>query len=261
MSQMFVRGIAEIAEALVAMRRLRKFLEYDEKRTFALPDSDRNDLKDKMMKLNGDTNEKEKLVEPKPTISPEIAVSLKNVTCTWTSQEKIKEAAFKKSKKIKKVNHEEPTIQQSEDPPTLSNISIDIRKGHLVGIIGHVGSGKSSLLQVILKEIELQSGSLVVRGSTAYTNQEPWIFNSSIRQNILFGLEYDKERYDKTVAACGLDSDFKQFPYSDLTLVGERTLSGGQKARVSLARAVYRAADIILLDDPLSAVGKWTFNM
>lgn len=84
--------------------------------------------------------------------------------------------------------------------------------------------------------------------------QEPWIFNSSIRQNILFGLEYDKDRYDKTVGACGLDSDFKQFPYSDLTTVGEKTLSGGQKARVSLARAVYRAADIILLDDPLSAV-------
>lgn len=199
--------------------------------------------------------QKEKLMETKSAVPEDLAISMRNITCTWTTQENIKEAAFKQSHKKQKLQ-EEKDPEHPNEPPTLSNISIDIKKGHLVGIIGHVGSGKSSLLQVILKEMDIQAGSLVVRGSTAYTNQEPWIFNSTIRQNIIFGLEYDKDQYDKTVNACGLDSDFKQFPYGDLTAVGEKTLSGGQKARVSLARAVYRASDIILLDDPLSAVGE-----
>lgn len=109
-------------------------------------------------------------MEPKSTVPDDIAISMKNITCTWTSQEKMKEAAFEHSHKVKKPVVE-PQTQISDEPPTLKNISMEIKKGHLVGIIGHVGSGKSSLLQVILKEMELQSGSLVVRGTTAYTNQ------------------------------------------------------------------------------------------
>ena len=90
----------------------------------------------------------------------------------------------------------------------------------------------------------------------SYASQEPWVFAATIRQNIIFGQEYDKRRYHDVIRTCSLEKDFKQLPDGDLTVVGDRgaSLSGGQKARINLARAIYRNADIYLLDDPLSAV-------
>lgn len=100
------------------------------------------------------------------------------------------------------------------------------------------------------------SGDLIVNGTVSYASQEPWVFASTIKQNIVFGQEYNKHRYNDVVRVCALHKDFKQFPHGDMTIVGDRgaSLSGGQKARINLARAVYRNADIYLLDDPLSAV-------
>lgn len=113
-----------------------------------------------------------------------------------------------------------------------------------------------SIIQVILRELPVISGNVEINGVISYASQEPWLFAASIRQNILFGLPYDKERYKIVVKKCALERDFTLFPYGDRTIVGERgaSLSGGQKARISLARAVYRKADIYLLEDPLSAV-------
>ncbi|CAH2068593.1 unnamed protein product, partial [Iphiclides podalirius] len=138
----------------------------------------------------------------------------------------------------------------------LKNISVRIRKGKLCAIIGAVGSGKSSILQLLLKELPAATGSISVYGKVSYACQEAWLFPSTVRENILFGLPYDKEKYKQVCRACSLEKDFKQFPYGDQTLVGERgvSLSGGQRARINLARAVYREADVYLLDDPLSAV-------
>ncbi len=95
-----------------------------------------------------------------------------------------------------------------------------------------------------------------VQGRLSYASQETWIFPATIRQNILFGLEMDEKRYWEIVKLCCLGDDLKQWPDGDMTLVGEKgvTLSGGQKARVNLARAIYQQADIYLMDDPLSAV-------
>lgn len=100
------------------------------------------------------------------------------------------------------------------------------------------------------------SGTKIVSGSISYASQEPWVFGGSVRQNILFGSYFNKKRYNEVVRVCSLEKDFQQFPDGDLSLVGDRgaSLSGGQKARINLARAVYREADIYLLDDPLSAV-------
>ncbi|XP_045455242.1 ATP-binding cassette sub-family C member 4-like [Melitaea cinxia] len=138
----------------------------------------------------------------------------------------------------------------------LKNISLRIRKGKLCAIIGAVGSGKSSVLQLILKELPAATGSVSIYGDISYASQEAWLFPSTVRENILFGLPYDPVKYKKVCSVCTLEKDFKQFPYGDQTLVGERgvSLSGGQRARINLARAVYREADIYLLDDPLSAV-------
>lgn len=99
-------------------------------------------------------------------------------------------------------------------------------------------------------------GSCNVKGRIAYASQEPWIFSANIRQNILCGSNYDAGRYKKIIKACALDKDFELLPQGDQTAVGERgvSLSGGQKARINLARCLYVDADIYLLDDPLSAV-------
>lgn len=100
------------------------------------------------------------------------------------------------------------------------------------------------------------SGNIEINGTLSYASQESWVFAATIRQNITFGQEYEKKRYNEVVTVCALKKDFEQFADGDLTLVGDRgsSLSGGQKARINLARCVYRNADIYLLDDPLSAV-------
>ncbi|XP_023233961.1 multidrug resistance-associated protein 4-like [Centruroides sculpturatus] len=140
--------------------------------------------------------------------------------------------------------------------PTLDDISLSIKPGELLTIIGSVGSGKTSLLMSILREIPIISGRVSVKGKVSYASQEAWIFNGTIRENILFGEEYQKKKYSDILKITALEKDISLFPEEDLTVVGERgvMMSGGQKARINLARALYVDADIFLLDDPLSAV-------
>ncbi|CAG9859551.1 unnamed protein product [Phyllotreta striolata] len=206
MSAMFVRGFSEIAELLVAIRRVQGFLVSDEYRAVVKTQNNNDKIFfDKML------------------------ISLKNLTVKWSPDSK-------------------------ED--ALRQVNFDASKGKLVGVIGPVGAGKSSLLQTILGELEVKAGCIEVGGSISYASQEPWVFAATMRQNITFGASFDKKRYNEVVKACALEKDFKQFAQGDLTIVGERgaSLSGGQKARINLARALYRDADIYLLDDPLSAV-------
>ncbi|XP_072300703.1 ATP-binding cassette sub-family C member 4-like isoform X3 [Eucyclogobius newberryi] len=142
------------------------------------------------------------------------------------------------------------------ETPTLNNMTFTVTSEQLLAVIGPVGAGKSSLLCAILGELSQQSGLIKVRGDVSYTSQLPWILPGTIRSNILFGKEFDSQKYNRVVRACALKRDLDLMPAGDLTVVGDRgtNLSGGQKARVSLARAVYQDADIYLLDDPLSAV-------
>ncbi|KAL6414685.1 Metal resistance protein YCF1 [Ilyonectria robusta] len=143
-----------------------------------------------------------------------------------------------------------------EDRNALKDIHFTAYKGELSCIVGRVGAGKSSFLQSILGDLWKVKGSVEVRGTVAYASQQTWILNATVKENIIFGYRYDPEFYEKTIQACALLDDFAQLPDGDETVVGERgiSLSGGQKARVSLARAVYARADIYLLDDVLSAV-------
>lgn len=141
-------------------------------------------------------------------------------------------------------------------------MNIQVDPGELLVVIGSVGSGKTCLLYAILSEIERVSGGLSLNGVISYSPQESWCFGGSIRENILLGEKMDHKKYQAVIKACGLERDLKLFPSGDQTFVGEKgyTLSGGQKARVTLARAVYRDADIYLLDDPLSAVDPHVAN-
>lgn len=241
MSQMFVRGVAEIAEVLVALRRVRQFLVYEEKGAQVKPG---------LVVGLGDDEKKRK---PSSDADDGAMVWARNATARWSTPEEIRKLKDTKKQPVKNSDSEQ-TIDFK--PPTLENLNFQCKKGTLVGVVGAVGSGKSSLLQAILRELPLESGNIKVNGSVSYACQEPWVFAASIRQNILFGQDYVKSHYDQVVKACSLLTDFAQFQYGDQTIIGERgsSLSGGQKARVSLARAMYRTSDIYLLDDPLSAV-------
>ena len=158
----------------------------------------------------------------------------------------------------------------------MRNLNLKIFKGEFVCIIGEVGSGKSSLIhallgdmiyidpqtleefsQTILCERSLANRDIVkLGGSVGLVQQTPWIQNMTIRDNILFGLPLDEDRYNRVIEACQLESDLEILKGGDLTEIGEKgiNLSGGQKARVSLARAVYSDWGILLMDDPISAL-------
>uniref|UniRef100_A0A669E2C3 Multidrug resistance-associated protein 1 n=1 Tax=Oreochromis niloticus TaxID=8128 RepID=A0A669E2C3_ORENI len=145
-------------------------------------------------------------------------------------------------------------------------LNINIPEGSLVAVVGHVGSGKSSLLSALLGEMDKLEGSVTVKGSVAYVPQQAWIQNSSLKDNIIFGHERRQSWYQHVVEACALQPDLEILPAGDDTEIGEKgvNLSGGQKQRVSLARAVYCDRAVYLLDDPLSAVdahvGKHIFD-
>ncbi|KAI9535316.1 hypothetical protein NQZ68_002870 [Dissostichus eleginoides] len=154
--------------------------------------------------------------------------------------------------------------RQSE--PLLKNVSLDIKPGRLVAVVGAVGSGKSSLMSALLGEMHTTKGFINIQGSLAFVPQQAWIQNATLKDNILFGSQHDKTRFQEVIQACALDPDLELLPGRELTEIGEKgiNLSGGQKQRVSLARAAYSQADIYLLDDPLSAVdshvGKHLFH-
>jgi ABC-type multidrug transport system fused ATPase/permease subunit len=145
-------------------------------------------------------------------------------------------------------------------------MQFEVRPGELIAIVGSVGSGKSSLLAAVVGQLPLISGELFVKGRIAYATQQAWMMNESLRQNVLFSLPFDEQRYVRALKAAQLLPDLEQLPAGDLTEIGERgiNLSGGQKQRVSLARAVYSDRELYLLDDVLSAVdqhvGKQLFN-
>jgi len=145
---------------------------------------------------------------------------------------------------------------QEETSLSLTSINFTVRPGELMVIVGRVGSGKSSILMALMGELPIVSGDLTMHGRVSYASQEPWIFAGSVEENILFGAPMDEQKLKEVIQVCALTRDIELLPSGLDTLVGERgiSLSGGQKARVNLARALYRDADVYLLDDPLSAV-------
>ena len=158
-----------------------------------------------------------------------------------------------KTLRVRNLAHKQ---MDREDSYTLQDIEFCTPANSLTVITGSVGSGKSTLLSVIAGEVLCAHGEVSCRGTLAYVPQTAWVFSGTIRDNILFGLSYDDSKYTRVIEACALTDDIQQFPDTDQTLVGQRgvVLSGGQRARISLARAVYANADVYLLDDPLSAV-------
>ena len=138
----------------------------------------------------------------------------------------------------------------------LQDVTFEASEKSLTVITGQIGSGKSTLLAAIAGEVVKSSGNVFCSGTIAYVPQTAWVFPGTLRENVLFGEPYDEKKYTEVIEACALKEDINRFSNGDLTFVGEHgvVLSGGQRARVNLARAVYADADVYLLDDPLSAV-------
>jgi ABC-type bacteriocin/lantibiotic exporter with double-glycine peptidase domain len=136
---------------------------------------------------------------------------------------------------------------------SLSDLNFTAKKGKLTAIVGDVGSGKSSLLAALLGQMIHVEGESKVFGSIGYVPQEAWLLNMTLRDNIIFGSEYDEKKYKQVVKVCALKRDLSLMADGDMTEIGERgiNLSGGQRQRISLARCVYKLNDVILLDDPL----------
>ncbi|KAF9298774.1 hypothetical protein BGZ88_004679 [Linnemannia elongata] len=214
-----------------------------------------------------------------------------NASYIWPNKEHGKETVAEKAapkkvslwQKIKATFSKTPAIDLSEEPVAevvapeerfkLKNLSVDFPVGKLSVIVGPTGSGKSAMLLALLGELDRLEGNHFMprldyehrashaEGSgIAYVAQTAWLQNTTIRNNILFGREFDQERYDAVVEGCALLTDFEILESGDATEIGEQgiTLSGGQKQRVSLARAIYSNASVLLLDDCLSAVDTHT---
>ncbi|KAK7691491.1 hypothetical protein QCA50_004890 [Cerrena zonata] len=152
---------------------------------------------------------------------------------------------------------DKPAEEKEEDKPfALQSMKLQIPRGSFVAVVGRVGSGKSSLLQALIGEMRKTRGYARFDSSVSYVPQTAWIMNATLRENILFGRETDEHKLQDIIRACCLEHDLEMLPHGEDTEIGEKgiNLSGGQKARVSLARAAYSDADIVLMDDSLSAV-------
>jgi ATP-binding cassette, subfamily C (CFTR/MRP), member 1 len=142
----------------------------------------------------------------------------------------------------------------------LSNVNLKVPKGSLMMVAGPVASGKSNLLKTMLGELTVVQGTSFTSPSKAYVPQTPWTALGTVRENIVFGNEFDEVHYKKVIHACALEPDLAMMADGDQTWIGERggNLSGGQKQRIALARAAYSRADLFILDSPLSAVDMYT---
>uniref|UniRef100_A0A8C7QA33 Cystic fibrosis transmembrane conductance regulator n=1 Tax=Oncorhynchus mykiss TaxID=8022 RepID=A0A8C7QA33_ONCMY len=183
-------------------------------------------------------------------------VELVNVTASW--DEGIGEL-FEKIKQENKSNgHPNGDVglffTNLYVTPVLKNISLYLEKGQMLAVAGSTGSGKSSLLMMILGELVPSEGKIKHSGRISFSPQTSWIMPGTIRDNILFGLTYDEFRYTSVIKACQLEEDLALLPEKDKTplMEGGVTLSGGQRARIGLARAVYKDADLYLLDSPFT---------
>ncbi|TKR81617.1 hypothetical protein L596_015460 [Steinernema carpocapsae] len=185
-----------------------------------------------------------------PPVDPSVALHIQSPQLLWDQNDP---EELKPNEK-----EEENLISNKTNNLALTGINLVVKKKELIGICGPVGSGKSALLRAAMGHLVDEKGELEMAGSVAYVSQTPCIQNLSVRDNILFGLEMHNNRYQKSIKSAHLTKDLESMTSSDKTEIGERgvTLSGGQKARTALARALFSNRDLYLLDDVFSALDK-----
>ncbi|KAF4965895.1 hypothetical protein FSARC_6365 [Fusarium sarcochroum] len=196
----------------------------------------------------------------------EDAIRLESASFTWEKSHKEESEKGEKGKKDKDNHAKTPqnessgddtsTLVDEREPFKLQDLNFDVKRNELIAVIGSVGSGKSSLLSALAGDMRKTEGHVTFGASRAFCPQYAWIQNTTLKNNIVFGKEMNKDWYNEVIQACALQADLDMLPNGDLTEIGERgiTISGGQKQRLNIARAIYFDADIVLMDDPLSAV-------
>ncbi len=227
---MLPRSIQMLLQVSVSIRRIESFLQAEETDAHSTPQAigERDSNMDKG------------------------AITMQDAWLTWESAEERKQNAAADGA----AAGSSPVPHSAHGSFVLRSVSLKLPANKLIAVVGATGSGKSSLLSGMLGECTAAEGTVAVKGSISYASQKAWIFNATVRENILFGQEYDAERYNRVLDVCQLRPDLAQWVGGDSVEIGERgvNLSGGQRQRVNMARAVYAQSDIILMDDILSAL-------
>jgi ATP-binding cassette subfamily C (CFTR/MRP) protein 4 len=226
-------AIMVVSECYVSVGRIQKFLEFPE-----LPQESEEDITERRVQRDSRLT---------PSKMDDVALELSRVRCYWN---KVTKSAPMQSDFGRRASY----LSQK---PALDMINVAFMFGQLTAVIGPVGSGKTALLLALVGELPIQHGEVCrCYDELAYASQDPWIMDGTVMENILMDLDLDEIWYDKVIRACGLYTDFDQWRDGDQTKVGSQGVqcSGGQRARIGFARALYRDADVLVADDPLSAV-------
>ena len=267
--------VTTLSSSIISIKRIEKFLLSEEIDVSYIKKDNSFEKPISLCVRNGnfswESSERAQQVEEKPnkkkyvrlddeasSLTLELAESEDKATRSPMSSESSKEINFIATEEEQQPA---PILSAAEKAEVfkLQNINFEVKRGSFVAIIGDVGSGKSSLFYSLAGEMNYDRvcpPAVEINGKVSFLPQQPWIINATLRENILFGLPFDQQLYDDVISFAAMESDIKILNNGDLTEIGEKgiNLSGGQKARVSLARALYSQSDIYLLDDVLSAV-------
>ena len=213
-----------------------------------------NDIDDNINKKNDDIKnknsvKKEKKDEKEEYELKEIFLENNNKENLINTENKIDIKTLQKNMELNKI---------SKDIILLKNISLEIKKGEFIIILGPTGSGKSSLFNAILNNCHIFSSNSppIINGELSFYSQQPWIISDTLKNNILFFKSLDREKYLNIIKICQLEKDLELLPYGENTEINSTSsnVSGGQRARISLARTLYKEADLYLIDDPFASI-------
>lgn len=240
--------------AKASLQRLAKFLNAEE---VAEPFPIESELSD-AIQIDADFTWEEQAVEQKDASTPTLHTTPSEVAASKANGSQTPADSEVDTSQVESSGTTTPASTATKHAPfALSNLKMTVPRGSFVALVGQVGSGKTSIMEALAGEMRKTRGDVRLGGTIAYAPQTPWITNGTVKDNVVFGNEpVDDERYARCLRACALEHDIATLAHQDRTEIGERgiNLSGGQKARVNLARVAYSSADIVLLDDPLSAV-------